>query len=78
MNMNLKSLLILLITISNIFAAVNDKWTDGLNHISFSSMDTSYGMPCNGGGGSWINLDNTSCDTSTVSSKCPGGSNIKC
>ena len=43
-----------------------------------SSMDTAYGMPCNGGGGSCINLDNTSCDTSTASGKCPGGSNIKC
>ena len=38
----------------------------------------SYFGPCNGGGGACINIKAASCDTSTVSNLCPGGTNVKC
>ena len=42
-----------------------------------SSTGKYYG-PCSSGGGACINVDSVSCDTSTVSGRCPGASNIKC
>ena len=43
-----------------------------------SSSSQSYYGPCIGGGGACINVDNTSCDTRTVSGFCPGAMNVKC
>ena len=41
-------------------------------------IDNSYNGPCNGGGGAWINVDNTSCGTKIVTGKCQGSNNVRC
>ena len=42
------------------------------------ATDSTYNGPCNGGGGACINVNSVSCDTKTVTGKCPGAANIKC
>ena len=41
------------------------------------SSGTYFG-PCSGGGGACINANSVSCETHTVSGKCPGANNVKC
>ena len=42
------------------------------------AADSTYNGPCNGGGGACINVNSVSCETKTVTGKCPGASNVKC
>ena len=37
-----------------------------------------YNGPCSGGGGACINVNSVSCETKTVTGKCPGAANVKC
>ena len=46
--------------------------------IDGGSSENKFFGPCTGGGGACVNSEAVPCETSFVSGKCPGGSNVKC